>query len=238
MATIQEILADKAKYADDMKWDMGNGVEMTVGDLRSSVMSKGAVQDIEKRYAKEKDDLQKAYQIALSNVQAERQQQTVSHQGVGNDPLEPFMNDPYWRPLAEGVKESREMAKKIQMLEARIHQDEQAVLTDRYSQVLRSLKEKDPELDMAELAAFAQQRQIYNLDDAYRLKTEERRMAKSNHEAEERGYKKAKAEPPLPPMGQGTVVMPSGEAPKSTAESFEALKRDPLLQQIYQGGSA
>ena len=237
MATIQEVLADKKTYADDLKWDLGNGVAVTVGDLRSSVMSKGAVKDIEERYAKEKNELQQAYQIAMTNMQQERQQtqaQQVSQQ-AGGDGLEPFMNDPYWRPLAQKAQMADTLAKRMEMLEKRIQSDEQAVLTDRYSQVLRSLKEKDPDLDVSALAGFAQSRQIYNLDDAYRLHTEEKRFAKATQEAEARGYQKAKAEPPLPPMPRGGMFVPPADAPTSLNEGFEALKRDPMLQSIYHG---
>jgi hypothetical protein len=117
------------------------------------------------------------------------------------------------------------------------HTDEIAVNSWRYDSQLKRLKEQDTDLDTQALAKYTSD--LYSrgpdVETAYRLFTEEKRLKKQVEEAEKRGYDKAKAEPPAPPMPggrRGSAGKAPLDLPKDLNARMQLALQDPEIQAL------
>ncbi len=246
-----DVRANKEKYPDDMTIEI-NGEKLTLGEYRKEL---GPVSEFTKQTQKlsqERDQAMQAYQqtqAQAAQMQAQLQQlqqarATVANQ-AGNplDPINPYRQDPAFAPLVSYYDSQIDQMKSlIQQQQQHLQQATVAVNAWRYSSQIDDLKKQDDTLDAQRLAAFTTE--LYtkgpDVQAAYKLMTYEDKLKKAETDAERRGYDRAKAEPPAPPMpgGRRGAGRPAGapELPKNLdARVGLALQDGELMNGLAQG---
>mgnify|MGYP001197157291 CR=1 FL=1 len=140
MSTLKEILKDKAQYQDNLAWQLGNGITVTLGQLRSlSADDQKSITDKEKELLEREGIVNKAQQNtaqlfanmnnALEDIKAGRLDTPVVKQLFGDakvpgstgrgssDPYEALSaleQDSLLGPVVRALKSTHEEAKKAQ----------------------------------------------------------------------------------------------------------------------------
>ncbi len=205
---LAKLYSDKATYPDEMTIEI-QGEKMSLKDWRDGLGLKSEftkhTQDLSQKQKQMEQILaqqQQREQALQTQLAQAMQARGVNLQHAQDDDLAAYRSDPAFGPLVKLIEGQQAT---IGQLAQRMQMDEISVNSWRYQQQLDRLKEKDPELDTQALAEYT--RNLYSkgpdIDTAYRLSTEEKRMKKLEADAEKRGYEKAKAEPPMPPQPGG-----------------------------------
>ena len=238
MATLEEIVANRQAYPDDTTWDVGGGVTVKLKDLRDTLIPKGEMTRMTQAAAEEKRQYQQKLQQYEAQMTEMARRATMPAPPSGTDPLQPYLDDPTFGPLAKQLREVAENQKAI-MQQTRQH--EQVWWAQQHLNTIEKLKSQDKDLDdqkIQGLIGFAKQHGLANLDHAYRLMTDDTRIKRAADEAEKRGYDKAKAEPPPPPIPAGRVAATSPNAPKSFEEAKQAARAEPEIMRGITPGMA
>lgn len=247
MPRIDDIIGNKDQYPDDTQITLPDGTPITLGEVRAGYMKDAdyrrktselaqSRRELEQLAALRAQELQAAEQrlveLAAQVVtgQAQRQQANAAMPSEGEDEEE---TDPRIKRLRDELATIRQtidpLAQAVLGMDQRMRQSALAYLAQQHQQVLQRLKQEDPELNEQELIAFARQRMIPRLDDAYRLyrfdKLVEKRAAEAKESGLKEGYQKAKAESPLLPLRRG--VFQPAEKPKSLEDAFQQALKDP-----------
>lgn len=210
-----DLRANKEQYADDLTIEV-NGEKMTLGDFRKEL---GPVSEFTKqtqKLAQERDQAMSAYQQSQAQVQQHQallaqmqqaRQQAVQTNGVNPlDPMNPYRQDAAFSPLVTYYDQQIEQLKGlIQQQASHMQQANVAMNAWRYSTQIDKLKTQYPDLDPQRLAQYTTE--FYtkgpDVEAAHKLMTYEDRIKRAEQDAERRGYERAKAEPPAPPMPGG-----------------------------------
>lgn len=253
MPSLQDLMDDKKKYADDMKV-LIEGVETSLGELRSGFMKDSDYRQKTSKLAREREAFEAdRTKFAQDKEEAEAQLARMVEQALTRNapPAQQqaeyealIERDPIAKRLVSQINKLEEkftlQEKRAQEHEQRLHQQQQAMLADQHRRVLAALKTRDPELDEAELVQFAQQNAIPRLDMAYRLHTEEKRWKAESDRIKENAakeaYEKAKRELAQPQLPQRRVAAPPPEdSPKTFDEAAERALRDPEILATMEG---
>ena len=243
MANWGEITADRTKYPDEMSVQIA-GVDVTLGDLRNGFVPKAdmtkATQAQAEKFQKQMQEIQTAMQSRESQLQTQLAQ-AMARRGMNpdnaqEDDLSVYRNDATFGPLVKALDRERQ---RNDQLQSRVQMDEVSVRTMRYQDELNVMKKEHPELNEQELANYAAKlwQGGPDLRVAKRLMTYDQDVERIKKDAEEAGYKRAKAEPPAPPMPRaGRVSAGSTVAvPKDMKAAAEAALNDPEILQLAQG---
>lgn len=219
---LAKLYSDKTAYPDEMTVEI-QGEKMSLKEWRDSLGLKSEfTKHTQELSGKQKQAEQVIQQMQQREAQMQQQlAQAMQQRGVNpanaqDDDLAAYRQDPAFGPLVKLIEAQQGT---IGQLAQRMQMDEVAMNSYRYQQQLDKIKERDKDADPQEIARFTQQ--MYqrgpDVETAYRLMTEEKRIKHAVDEAEKRGYEKARTEPPIPPQpgrGRGGSVERSQELPK------------------------
>lgn len=258
MPTIADILSDKAKYPDEQKVTLADGVETTVGELRGGWLRQQdysrkteAVAREREAVAREKAEFEAAKASAETELLTLAERIVAGRAAAGKptsrDELDELLEkDPLARRLRDDIQSLREQQQQvveaIKKQQEGFRQQQLAFITDQHRRALAVLKQRDPELDTDSLVQFAQRNGIPRLDLAYRLMTEDRRLEaatkKVREETTKDAYERAKRELAQPAIPARRVSAPlPDDAPKNLDEAAERAKADPEILETFSGWS-
>ena len=254
MPSLQDLLDDRKKYADDLKVTLADGVESTLGELRGGFMKEADYRQKTAKVARDREELSAAQsKFEQDRQEAEAQLASLVERAVTRDApanqqqaeLDAFLQrDPVARHLTQKLStveaKLAEQEKRAVANEQRLQQQQQAMLVDQHRRALAALKSRDPDLNEQELVQFAQENAIPRLDLAYRLHTEDKRWKTESDKIKEKaqtdGYEKAKrelAQPQLPHRRVAPAV--PEDAPKSFDDAADRALRDPEILATMEG---
>jgi len=254
MATFDEIVGNRKDYPDEVKIDLGNGVVVTLGDVRGGYMKDADYRQKTSEVARQRralDEETANRQAAFLEAEAKLAEwtKTLMSQNPGmtkTEAEEELEADPRYKRLMSKVESmesaAKESAKKIEVLEKTITDDQRGRMVAAHRQVLWSLKQADPELDTDALVEFAQSRGIPRLDDAYVLMNHGKLVDKEKKRAVEETVKttteKVKREMNQPVItGRSKVIKPAQDAPKTMDEAMEQALNDESIIAALTGSS-
>lgn len=248
MAKLDEVVADKSTYPDEMKISLAEGVEVTLGEVRAGYLkdadyrkkTQGLARDREK-LQQERAERESAYMEAEERLM--ELARGVVQQNPGATPTEvkeELQLHPEARKLMTRIDE---LGKTVETLQSTLKQrDEASVnaykanLVRQHQTALAQLKKDDPELDEQELIEFARSNAIPRLDVAYRAMKWPDALAKAKQDGAKEGYDKAKKESPILPVRRTTPVRSKDDKkPKTFTEAADAAIADPEIQKIMAG---
>lgn len=256
MANLNDILTNKSQYPDDQKIMLADGVEATLGELRGGFQRQADYSRKTQEVARDRRELETAQQTFLeSKAEAEGQLAAMARDVIeraaragqpmsGQQALDLVEQDPVGKQLRQELRsQSTELAEVKQHL-AELREEARKQVLAQYAwshrRTLDRLKTSDPELDEGSLIEFAKQKRIPDLEDAYRLSTEEARWAKreatARSEERTKALDEAKRTLLQPPIPQRRTIPPSPDAPKTLDEAADAAANDPEILAILQGG--
>jgi hypothetical protein len=240
MPDLVKMMTDKTTYPDDLTIEV-HGEKMTMKEWRDGLGLKQEFHKHTEKLSGEKKQLEAAMQEREGQLQQLQGQlaQAMARRGVNpaeaqDDDLSAYRSDPAFGPLVKLIDKQQQT---MGQLAQRMQMDEIAVNSWRYDSQLKRLKEQDTDLDTQALAKYTSD--LYSrgpdVETAYRLFTEEKRLKKQVAEAEQRGYDKAKAEPPAPPMPggrRGNAGKAPLELPKDLNARMQLALQDPEIQAL------
>lgn len=230
---LSKLYSDRTTYPDEMTIEI-QGEKMSLKEWRDSLGLKSEFT----KHTQELSSKQKQMEQILQQQQLKEQQlqaqlaQAMARQGIDprtveDDDLAAYRTDPAFGPL---VKRYDAQQRLVEQLAQRLQMNEVSMATSRYQTDLNKLKEQDPDVDVQQIANDT--RELWNkgpdVNVAYRLRTEEKRIKKAVEEAEKRGYEKAKSEPPMPPSVGGRRG--GGAPPPDLPKDWEARKNMALQE--------
>ena len=240
---LAELYSNREKFPDETTIEI-QGEKMSLKEWRNSLGLKSEFTKHTQELSGKQKQMEQAFQ-QMQQREAQLQQQlaaAMQRQGVDprhaqDDDLAAYRQDPAFGPLVKLIEQQQGT---ITQLGQRMQMDEIAMSSYRYQQQLDKIKERDAEADPQEVARFTQQ--LYqkgpDVETAYRLMTEEKRLKKAVEEAEQRGYQKAKTEPPVPPQPGGRRGASAGtpELPKDMDQrlALAAQEFGPAIQEALQ----
>ena len=258
MASLAEILKDKKSWPDDMKFALGNGVDMTLGELRAFEDASG--QDVAKTLEAERAKLadeQKQLTAAQEEVvklwtalNAQPSTPAAKTPVAAND----WSTDPFFAPIATAFKsqqdandkrfgEQSEQVKQFQKaLGLGVKYISDVISEMRYGQLPVDFRKSVGYADAIKQAADRKMVDAGGVPDVRKVYDEwesPRRRDAELKKVKEEAYEKARTE-----VMQSALARPSGvpsggpvadaNAPKTIRDSFQRLKEDPeFLNQIY-----
>lgn len=246
MPRFDDIVANREQYPDETQITLPDGTPVTLGDIRAGYMKDADYRRKTSELAQQRRELEQFAALRAQELQAAEQRlvelaaQVVAGQrqpeadaAAPSEEMEEEETDPRIKRLRDELGTIKQvldpLAQAVIGMDQRMRQSALAYLAQQHRQVLQRLKQEDPDLNEQELIAFARQRMIPRLDDAYRLyrfdKLVERRAAEAKELGLKEGYQKAKTESPLLPLRRG--MTPPAEKPKSLEEAFQQAARDP-----------
>ena len=256
MATLQELLENKTQYADDTKINVADGVYTTLGEVRKGYMMESDYRKKTSAVAETRRQLDtERQQFEAARLDAEQKLEALATKLVRREPdmaqteLErELQSNPVAKALADQVKGLND---KITSLETattglfeEVKQSKQSAMVDQHRRVLSGLKEKDPDLDEAEVVTYAKTNYVPRLDLAYRLLTEEKRMKSAieaaKNEAKQAGIEEGRRQaiaPTLPQRARFMAPTLAEDAPKSFDEAAERAASDPEILSLLSQGS-
>ena len=217
------VLNNRKDYPDDMKVSMG-GQEVTLKELRDTLIPKGEFTKVTQQAAQEKSALEGQLRDATQQL-AIALQRSGQAPAQTQDRLADLAQDPTFGPLVQEVYQARRVLGEIAN---RQQQYELNQWTNQHLAALKEITTKDKDLNAQALVEFARTRGLTNLHDAYALQTRERDIDSARKEAEAKGYEKGKKEASIPVIPTGRRTAPPGQSlPETLDAAAEAAKSDP-----------
>lgn len=255
MATWDEIVSDKTTYPDNVTVKLADGVEIPLGQLRSSSMKDSDYRQKTAALARQKEEMDRkwteqvtalqegeAYLVSMAkdlmarNPGMTRQE---AQEEVSTDPAVAKLRS----ELAEIKKVMEPMARALTDMDQRWKDGQRASVVAQHRQKLAELKQKDPDLDEMDLAQWAKDNMTPRLDVAYLAKNHEKLVEKARaaarEEALKEGYERGKTEalmpPALPIYGADVKADPNAVKFKNLSEAANHAARDPEIMGIFAG---
>lgn len=255
MATWDEIVSDKTTYPDSVTVKLADGVEIPLGQLRSSSMKDADYRRKTAELARQKEDMERQWNDRVTALQeGEAHLVNLARDLMSRNPgmtrqeaVEEVSTDPAVAKLrgelAEIKKVMEPMARALTEMDNRWKESQRAFVVAQHRQKLAELKQKDPDLDEMELASWAKENLTPRLDVAYLAKNHEKLVQKAVAEAREKalteGYERGKTEalmpPALPIHGADVKADPNAIRPKDLTEAVNLASRDPEIMGIFAG---
>lgn len=245
MPTLDEYISDKKTYPDETTVKLGDGVDVTLGQLRSGFMKDADYRQKTSALARQREEFDRDYNAKTQAlVQAEQRLQELAREtvranpGVNRDEVaEQIADNPVAQRLMKQITELQSvvvpLAQAVVKLDQQQKSQQDAWGAEQHRRVLAHLKTKDPELDEQALIDHARTRLTPRLDVAYRDMTYEAAVAKAAKAAREEGIKegaekaRAEAAAQMIPLRRTPTLAP--DAPKTMEEAREAAYRDPEI---------
>jgi hypothetical protein len=257
MASLAEAIKDKRGFPDDQKVALGNGLEITLGELRQFQEASG--QDVAKQLEAERSKLA-GEQAAVAKAQEEvvalwtKLQEQSNKQPPRTDPTpgSDWRKDPFFAPIAEYLSTTVEAQQNKQA--EQIAQFQKALglgvkyITDtlsemRYSALPEEFRKETPYESAVKSAAerkFLDSGGVPDIRKVYeeweRPRAQKSQMEKMREEirTEERQKALQSSIPRPGGMPTGSTGAPDPNAPKTIRESFQKLKEDPaFIEMVY-----
>lgn len=256
MATLAEAIKDKRAFPDTQEIAIGDGLKITLGELRQFQEATG--QDVAKQLQADREKL-----VAEQQQVSKAQEEVVAlwtklQEAAGKQSAQPvatgqdWTKDPLFAPIAEHLKTTYDP--KLTEIGNQISQFQKAIglgvkyVSDvisemRYSQLPEEFRKETPYDKAVKAAAEAKfldnggvpdVRKVYEQWESPRQhKAEVERIRKEEYDrARQDLMSSSLARPSGLPVGAAPATDPN--APKTIRESFQKLKEDPqFLQQIY-----
>ncbi len=254
MPTLEEYLADKAAYPDNTTVKLADGVETTLGSLRSGYMKDSDYRKKTTELADRRrsfDTERQEWEIARLDAEARLTElaktlMTANPGMTRQEATEELETDPRAAKLnakiaqLEGKLEQYDQA--FARHEQRIRGAEETYVADQHRKVLAEIKRQDPDVDVDELVQYAKSHFIGRLDDAYKAyrfdELVDRRVKEATETARKESYEKAKQDLLQPVITPRRVVTSNADssAPKSLDEAADAALQDPEILKLLTGG--
>lgn len=251
VASLTEIIANDA-YSDDIKFELGDGTVVTLGDFRKDYRSKDA--DYRRKtsdVANERRQLEHdraAQQAALLEAEQRLAEwtKTVMQGNRQSDPdPDELASDPRYKKLLDKVESINEglkqRDKQITDLTNVIQADQRERLVQAHRLTLAQLKGKDADLNEEELIRFAQAYGIPRLDHAYAVMNQDRIIERERKAALDAEVPKIsdriKRELSQPVLPSTRLVKPPADAPKNMDQARDAALQDPEILAMLMGTS-
>ncbi|MEO0249330.1 MAG: hypothetical protein ABIN58_07235 [candidate division WOR-3 bacterium] len=248
MATLQELLENKEKYADSLQIQLADGVTTTLGELRAGYMKDAdyrrktsELAELRRAHEREVAEFQSAKAAAEAQLQELAQEIVRSRQASGQSTTKDDIADALERdPVAKRLLNTVEaLAKKVEQLETvatNVYQTQeqarQAAIVAEHKKALANIRnEYYKDLDeeawnekQRALIEYARRNYVPNLNLAHNLMTErerwEARIKKEVEAAKKQGIEEGKrlAVAPTIPIRNRTLV---GELPKDSPKTFD-----------------
>jgi hypothetical protein len=253
------VLADKTKYPDDTKITLAEGLEVTLGDLRSlTAAEQRKLTEGLSDLARQQEELKRA-QLEAADFYSKVLEESKNLKGktvekkaenladsLGLDPaLAPYL-EPIVKKIEEVEKANGERFKTfedtVQKLSKGIIDMTSYYLNDKWESQFNALPDRDEDMTVEKLVKYATENRILDrmgmpdLRTAHERMTEPKRKAKLEAEAEKRGLEKAKKELAVhSPSRPRTTFIPANKdngkaTPTSIAEAVDAAFNDPEIQ--------
>lgn len=254
MPTLNEILEDTKTYPNDRKITLADGVETTLGEVRSGYMKDSDYRKKTSEVANQRREFERERtEFLAAKQEAELQLEQLASRVLKQDPnqnkeeLDATLNDD---PVAQKLmgkinaleQKLGESYKYMQSAEQRLKQHEDVFVASQHRQVMEKIKHYDKDLDEGQLIDFCKQNQIPNLVNGYRLMTEEKRMAAVKKAAEDEAFKKGMEEGKkqitqtrIPSRRTILKDQVDESAPKTFDEAAEAALNDPEIMDALEG---
>ncbi len=243
MPTIEEVLADKKTYPDDLKITVADGVETTLGQLRGGYLRQADYTKKTTELARQREHLEQQWQQqSAALADAERRLQELAayivraNPGATRDEVSEYLqHDPVASRLYREALWQRQvlqtMGQALLDLDRRLMERDREAMADQHRRVLATLKQQDPDLDEEALVRFARDNFIPRLDHAYTLfKHDEilrRERERAAEEASKKAYEKAKLELSAPPIPLSPrTASPPPETPQTLDEAAQKATHD------------
>jgi hypothetical protein len=264
MPTYAELLSDKTKYPDDTKFTLADGVETTLGELRSGSMMRAdytrktqeAARERE-AFAKEKADFETAKTAAEAELAQLAEKIVAQRDARGLDTSqqqleELLQRDPVAKSLRDDIvglrKTVEELSTVTKTQQEQLRQQQLAVIADQHRRALALAAQQHKlefgeDLDTTAVVRFAQENGIPRVDLAYRLMTESQRtesaLKKAKEAASTAAYEKAKRELAAPALPQRRVIQTTldKEAPQTFDEAADRALQDPEILGYFNGSA-
>lgn len=259
MATLSEALKDKKGFPDAMEVAVGDGLKMTLGELRQFQDATG--QDVARQLQSEREKIT-AEQAQIARAQEEvvalwtklqeasgkqQQQQTTTQQQAQD-----WTKDPLFAPIAEHLKATydpqlKQVADQIANFQKALGLGVKYIADTftemRYQSLPEDFRKETPYEAAVKTAAEKKYLDSGGVPDIRKVYDEwrtPREQKAAEKRIEDKAYEKARADlmssglarPSGMPSGAAQTQDPN--APKTIRESFQRLKEDPeFLNQIY-----
>lgn len=255
MATLQDLISNKEQYPDGTTITLTDGVSTTLGEVRKGYMMESdyrrktsVVSDGKRQLDQERQQFEAAKFEAEQKLEALAGRLMTREPNKGQSDLEAELAaNPVARALTEQVKGLTEKLGTLEKATSTLHQEltqsKQTAMLDQHRRVLSGLKEKDPDLDEAELVSFAKNNYVPRLDLAYRLFTEDKRLkqvaedaAKKAKEAGIEEGKRLAVAPTLPNRARMLAPGLDKDAPQTMDAAADAAAQDPEIISLLTSG--
>lgn len=250
MPSFADILNDKNR-PDDQTITIDDA-QVTLGELRKGAMLQADYTRKTMSLSEERKKLERdRSEWDVARIEAESKLAEFVKEALNANPAttvdevqEMINRDPVASKLSNEVAETRkqhtELMTAIKELKAEQDRTKLQRFEDQHRQVLRTLKEQDPELNEQELIDFAKAHYTPRLDVAYKAMTFDKRMNDAVKSAKEEGMKagieQGKREASQPLLTQRRVIVPPTDTtPKNFEEATFAATQDPEILAIMRG---
>lgn len=256
MPSFDELLADKTTYPDEQKITLSDGVEVTVGSLRSGFLRQQDYTQKTQTLARERQTIEtERQQLEQEKGEAEDYLKNLAVDVVkgakrAGDRVDPDVvaDELAENPVAKRLMERIEkLGAELETVRAKQGQQdetlaghERAYFVDKHRAVLAVLRRQDPDLKSDELVEYAKANRIPYLDVAYRAYRHDHLVqqaaAKAKQEGDLAGFERGKREatsPAIPP--RRAVPKGSPDAPKTFEEAADLALRDPEVLSAMEG---
>lgn len=254
---ITDIIANDKEYGDDTKFIVGKNqdgtdISVTLGDFRKDYRGKDA--DYRQKTGKLAEDRRRlqeqeaAQQYAFKEAEDKLAEWTKQLMGANpnlskQEAEDEMTSDPRYKKLLDRLDKQdavlAETKKRADELAAAQVLDQKMRLVQAHQYTLTQLKQQDADLDTEELVAFAQERGIPRLDDAYNLKYKDRITEKAVKAALDEKLPQVKEqitrELQQPHLPITRLVKPAPDAPKTLDEARDAALQDQEILSLLLG---
>lgn len=200
MAKLDDIIANKKDFPDEVSIKLPDGQEVTLGDLRGGYMKDADYRQKTSTLAREKEDFYRDYaakQAALEQAQ-QRLAETIQPKAdaSADEVQEEIDRNPIARRLQKQVRDLEQvlvpMARSLVAMDKRMNDATVAATMDLHKRALYEIVSKDPSVKPEEVLQYAQQNRIPNLLLAYRDMSRDKAIEAAKEEGKRLGLEEGR----------------------------------------------
>jgi hypothetical protein len=237
------ILRDRTKYPDDRKIVLADGEEITVKELRDSLLPKADFTRASEGWSRKERELTSSVeglQAQLAEALKTKAPAEVARTPAGGYSEEDLLGDPILGPIVRDLKATRT---RLTEHEERMKGHEEYVMTREYKGQLASIASQhnaryNPDgtgkaFDQKAFLDYVVEKQTPNLDTAYSAWSRDDEIERVTRDAEARGEERGmkKAAVPNVPFGRRRAPLRDKDLPESLDKvTDEMLETDPDMQ--------
>jgi hypothetical protein len=243
MPSIKDIYLDKTTYPDTMELDLGNGVKMPLKQWREELQTREDFTKYAQQSSAEKKQLEATLaqaQQALAQALAS-QGQPARHATGPVGKLDQYADDPILAPFVEALRDAKT---EIARLNQTAQTHEQQYWFGQHLAAIKDIQSRDKDYTdpakVQDLAKFAAQHGITNLELAYKLQTRDRDLDAAKKDAQAKGFEEGQkaARVPTIPSGGRPRAKTAPEIPATFGrQSEQAAVSDPEIVSALTGAA-